>query len=345
MRLTQGWPASTLPGMGSNGPSSAAGTVDMLADALHGWFGARAAAYGLREASLSVQYVLNWGGFVNHSFRVSDGHRGYHVKLSTDEEGQRALRRWRSLGSALEPYRAPSIVDWVDLGVAEGLVFPLLPGRVPALTDAVVDAILQPLAGLWADRNLALALASGAAISAGEAFLASFDRRFREDLAGIRAAPPPFVSSDLIPWLEGEVDRLAERVRAEAAFGEDLRSPVHGDLWLNNVLWVDRDAWWLLDWDDLRIGDPAADVAALLGPSAGDLRPLKQVERAAGLLTVGQRARLPLLGQATLLDWVIDPLSDWIDADTSPAHAAEVRAEKQRVHQEALGLYRGWSAG
>jgi hypothetical protein len=52
-----------------------------------------------------------------------------------------------------------------------------------------------------------------------------------------------------------------------------------------------------------------------------------------------------LLGQATQFDWVIDPLSDWIDADTSPAHAAEVRAEKQRVHQAALGLYRGWSAG
>lgn len=59
----------------------------------------------------------------------------------------------------------------------------------------------------------------------------------------------------------------------------------------------------------------------------------------------GQRARLPLLGQATLLDWVIDPLYDWIDADASPAHAGEVRAEKQRVHQAALGLYRGRSAG
>lgn len=157
--------------------------------------------------------------------------------------------------------------------------------------------------------------------------------------------PRQVVSSALIRWLEGEVDHLAGRVRAETAFGEDLHSPVHGDVWLNNVLWVDRDSWWLLDWDDLRIGDAAADVASLLGPSAGDLRPLKGVERAASLLTAGQRARLPLLGQATLLDWVIDPLSDWIDADTSPAHAAEVRAEKQRVHQAALRLYRGWSPG
>lgn len=153
--------------------------------------------------------------------------------------------------------------------------------------------------------------------------------------------PPPNVSSDLLQWLEGEVDRLAGQVRAGAAFGEELRSPVHGDLWLNKVLWVDRN----LDWDDLRIGDPAAEVASLLGPSAGDLRPLQGVERAAGLLTAGQRARPPLLGQATLLDWVIDPLSDWIEADAAPAHAAEVRFDKQRVHQAALGLYRGWSAG
>lgn len=37
--------------------------------------------------------------------------------------------------------------------------------------------------------------------------------------------------------------------------------------------------------------------------------------------------------------------ADWIDADTSPAHAARVRAEKERVHQAALGIYRGCSAG
>jgi len=37
--------------------------------------------------------------------------------------------------------------------------------------------------------------------------------------------------------------------------------------------------------------------------------------------------------------------ADWIEADAAPAHAAEVRFDKQRVHQAALGLYRGWSAG
>lgn len=317
----------------------------MLADALRAWFGVRAGTYGLHPASLKVDYVLNWGGFVNHSFRVSDEGTGYHVKLSTDADDQQKLRRWFSLGRTLERFRAPSVVDWVDIGVAAGLVFRHLPGRVPTLTDEVVDGLLEPLSRLWVDQALADALASGTAITAGDAFLESFDRRFREDLAGIRAAAPPFVSDQLVRWLESEVEDLAGRVRAEPAFGEVLRSPVHGDLWLNNVLWMDRHSWWLLDWDDLRIGDPAADVASLLGPTAGDLRPLKGVARVADRLSASQRARLPLLGKATLLDWVIDPLSDWIDADTSPAHAAEVRAEKARVHRAALDLYRAaWSA-
>jgi Ser/Thr protein kinase RdoA (MazF antagonist) len=49
------------------------------------------------------------------------------------------------------------------------------------------------------------------------------------------------------------------------AFAEPLRSPVHADLWLNNIQWAGRESWHLLDWDDVRIGDPAADLATLLG--------------------------------------------------------------------------------
>ena len=177
-------------------------------------------------------------------------------------------------------------------------------------------------------------------VFARESYLASFHERFTEDLRGIAASPPPFVGPSLVQWMHDESDRLRRAIESHEAFDEPLDTPVHGDLWLNNIHWVDAGEWYVLDWDDLRIGDPAADVAALLGPSATDLRPLKLVEHAIPALTPAQRARLPLLGRATLLDWVIDPLSDWIDAHAAPQHLEEVRAQKERTHREALACYR-----
>jgi hypothetical protein len=94
-----------------------------------------------------------------------------------------------------------------------------------------------------------------------------------------------------------------------------------------------------VDWDDMRIGDPAADLATLLGPTADDARPLRMLEQVEGTLTPAERERLSLLGRATLLDWVIDPLSDWIDAHTAPTHRRVVRAEKRRIHESALACY------
>ena len=121
--------------------------------------------------------------------------------------------------------------------------------------------------------------------------------------------------------------------------------PVHCDPWLNNLLWVSREEWYLVDWDDLRIGDPAADLAALCGPTADDLRPLKLDPGSLPGLSEAERERLPLLGRATLLDWVIDPVADWVEADAAPELAPMVREEKERVHRAALREYeqRYWS--
>lgn len=176
-------------------------------------------------------------------------------------------------------------------------------------------------------------------ITALDVYLSSFHVRFAEDLRGIRDAMPPFIPEALLRWLEEEVEALARDIAATPAFSEPLRSPVHADLWLNNILWAGRDSWHLLDWDDVRIGDPAADLATLLGPTAEDLTPLKMLDRVGPALAPSVRERLPLLGRATLLDWVIDPVSDWTDAQKAPALEHIVRPQKERVHRAALKMY------
>lgn len=313
--------------------------ADSLRVLVSDYFANRAASFGLDPNTLNIEYVLNWGGFVNFSYRITDARHGYHLKLSPSAEDQAALRRWMTLAPILEQYHAPPILDWIDLGSAAGPLFPRLAGSPPTLNGRVVAELVPVLRLLNADRDLAAALQASDTVTAQAAYLASFHERFRADLRGIRDSRPSFVSEDLLRWLEDQAGVLRQMITSAAAFDEPLTKPVHGDLWLNNVLWVSTSDWYLVDWDDLRIGDPAADLATLLGPTAQDPRPLKMVERLDGVLTSAERERLQLLGRATLLDWVIDPLSDWIDAGIAPEHEHAVRVEKERIHKRALACY------
>lgn len=314
--------------------------ADTLRDIVWEHFRRNAAEFGLDPASLQVEYVLNWGGFVNYSYRVRDRSRSFHLKLSISEDDRDALYRLCKFAPRLERYHAPAVASWIDLGSAAGPLFEHVAGSPPALDATVVAEVLPVLGELNADWELAAALASPDKLTAFDEYSANFHRRFTEDLRGVRESPPPFVSRELVAWLDAQVMELHQAVAAAAAFSEPLGKPVHGDLWLNNLLWVNQNEWHLVDWDDLRIGDPATDIATLFGPTAEDLRPLKMLEHATGFLTSGEKERLEYLGRATLLDWVIDPLSDWIDADAAPAHTDLVRAEKERIHRQALALYR-----
>jgi hypothetical protein len=312
--------------------------VDLMAS-IAGFFQAHAGTYGLDPALISIRYILNDGGFVNHSYGVEDAHRRFHLKLAVLPEYRAGLERWMKVAPLLTEFHAPPIIDWIDVGNAAGLLFPFLPGTPPVINDESVDIIAATLGRLHSDTTLARILELDKPLTARESYIESLHTRFIEDLDSIRHAPPPFVDNELIKWLDHEVRRILEEIDAHSAFDEILTKPVHGDLWPNNILWVSRDEWHIIDWDDMRIGDPAADFATLLGPSIQDLTPLKNTPRISSILSPAERERLPLLGRATLLDWIIDPVADWIEAVAAPEHMEMVRSQKQSVHHRALQLY------
>ena len=107
-----------------------------------------------------------------------------------------------------------------------------------------------------------------------------------------------------------ETDRLAALASTSTAFAQPGGAPIHGDLQANNLLLTNQGEWFLLDWDDLTLGDPALDFALLLAPPLSawqdDLWRDYLPGREAGFVE-----RMALYGRARLLDWVIDVLAEY----------------------------------
>src|SRR5512146_227721 len=127
------------------------------------YFRKHAARYGLRPGSIEAHYILNWGGFVNASFRLTDGQTTYHLKLADDEESQEQLERWKYFSPVLtEKYHAPRLLDWVEIPRTPfaGLVFEFIPGQPAdfAAHPGLLKPVLEVVTSLHADRALAAAL-------------------------------------------------------------------------------------------------------------------------------------------------------------------------------------------
>jgi aminoglycoside phosphotransferase (APT) family kinase protein len=306
----------------------------------------RAAELGLDVARLDVQYVLNWGGFVNRSFRVTDGRTVLHLKLACGPEYRDGLRRfWELRPLMARRYRAPEPLAWVDVPGTEyaGVLSRWIDGTAPAAIDGrLAEAIVATIRALHTDAELAARLPAPAAPrTCADAYLRTYSERFHADLAFVRAERPPFISPETLAWMRGEAEWIDAAVAAAPAFREPADAPTHGDLWLNNLLVTPRGEWFVLDWDDLGLGDPALDWAMLFGPTRDDPGRVADGALPPGITSdAAVRERLALYARASLLDWIIDPLADWIDAGEAPEHITEVRPEKERIHRTALQAYR-----
>jgi hypothetical protein len=302
-----------------------------------------AGTVGLDLERVHIEPILNWGGFVNRSFRASDGNRTLSIKLTSDPLIKRGLETWRALAALLEQrYHAPRMVGWLDLAPFPfcGPMFEWLDGTVATeLDSACAGEISTVVTRLHADAEVAHRL-SGPVRTCAQAYLDAYHERFTEDLSFIETEPPPFVDRQRLAWLRDQVRLLETRVRQSTSFRQPAHLPVHGDLWLNNILIDPTGHWYLLDWDGLALGDPVIDWTMLFGPSRE--HPEAAVERvvlAHVALNAEERQRLAIYTQASQLDWVIDPLSDWVQARHEPEHGASVRVANERIHKQALEIY------
>jgi aminoglycoside phosphotransferase (APT) family kinase protein len=144
------------------------------------------------------------------------------------------------------------------------------------------------------------------------------------------------VAADLLAWMRREAGVVRGVLEGSRAFRGVRAVPIHDDLWKDNILAEPSGAWTVIDWDGIRLGDPVLDYAVLLWPL------LREGAEASRWLPrdPGLDERLRLCLRAALLEEVIDPLADWVEATRMPEHLDVVRPEKLRVHGAALEDYR-----
>lgn len=266
----------------------------------------------------SVEHRPNHTGAAKLSYAVDrDGERLW-VRVAADDEEHAALLRWGEHAARLsERYAAPPVLDRCVVEGRATLVFPFLPGHAATRADLAARAgqLLAMLGELHADAELATAL--GPPVTAGQAFTEVWVSRFVADLALTEG----YVDRDVHLWLTDEVEALAGLLTGPA-FDQPVHSAVHGDPWHENLL-LGEDRFWLLDWEDLAVGDPVVDEAIVHmdahGPDAG--WPDTERHRVAR--------------RALFLDAVVDVAADWVET-ADPV----VRETKERGWRAGLEAYR-----
>jgi aminoglycoside phosphotransferase (APT) family kinase protein len=298
----------------------------------------------LNSSRIKVTHVLNWGGFVNHSFSIDDGSVQYHLKITDDLESIMKLQLWRRIQSLLKQrYKAPEVIDWLDfpeIGFAGLLQQRIVGGRAARFRDdpVLLKQLIELASRLHEDADLRSILsASGSPKTYLDHFAETYIDRFNADMEAIERGRLPFLSSALLQWMRDEAGRLRAAAESVQAFHDRANDPVHGDLNEGNVI-VTPNEWFVVDWDDLALGDPAVEFAVLVWPivyQGGDWTDLNIPN-----VDSGFKRRIEVCFRAQLLDEVIDPLADYVAAGAVPSKQDEVQFVKRQRHEEALERYR-----
>lgn len=311
-------------------------TAPPLRTQFEAWCLARVDELGLSGRDLLIEQMANPSGwYQNTLYRVSDGASALVAKLGPDRE---ALRSTYDLRDVLVPrYRCPPVVSWIELDEVVGYVMQHVPS-IPAPED-VIPGVLETMDRLLGDSELAARLPDeDQPDTMREAFGDIWIERLTSDLGELEAEDkvPPFISASLLDWMRYETSLLEELTRV-SAFDLEPIGAVHGDLHLANVLVEPSGRWWIVDWDGVHCGDPAADAATLLQPL---IERGESLEQLLGQRDEHFRARFDVCARAVLLDLVVDSLADWADADLSPGLADEIRSSMRSTHERALVAYR-----
>jgi hypothetical protein len=296
----------------------------------------------LKTSRIEVVHVFNWGGLVNHSFCVTDGSVRYHLKITDEPDHIIRFKTWLSLHAVLEErYRAPKLIEWVELPEISfaGFLQQHIEGSTPDFcrNPYLVAEIAELLDCLHHDTDIRAFFWKAGGKTYLDHFTETYIDRFTSDMKSIAADMPSFISPDLFAFMQEETLQLGQSAARIQTFHDPAVEPVHGDLNEGNVL-IAPDTWFVVDWDDLSLGDPAIDFAIAFWPRVYAGKGLWKIPSLDG--DPGFTERVELCLRAQLLDEVIDTVADYVQSEAVPSKQVEVKLAKKNRHEEALKRYR-----
>lgn len=317
------------------------------------WAAQHGHTLGFQGSKIEAAYIWNPGGFVNQSYRLTDGITTRHVKL-VKEENTPELQRWAKISDDLtNRYRAPRLVREVTQeiipGYSYGLVFEFIQGEpLGTISDpqAVIEKVLPVLNQLHMDKQIENAVSSienRQKLTYSDAFIEEYIARFEEDMEVIRAERHvlSFVTDHMIDWFDFEVNQLKQLVEEHPCFQKPATDIVHNDLNWQNILCGEHEDYWIIDWDNLSVnGDAAMDYSVLLWPLYRTKEWPLWTERVSRLAGEEVIERMEIYFRAKLLDDVIDVLADYIDAERIPDVREKTQTRAKEIHLRAYPEYR-----
>lgn len=304
---------------------------------------------GFKCSNIEVNYIWNPGGFVNQSYRLSDGDIARHVKIANEQKVPH-LEQWAFISEHLAAhYNAPRLIQEVRHeivpGYPYGLVFEFLDGK-PASTfsdpSEVIQKVMKTLNRLHKDNVIRNAVANKNVHTYSDAFAEVYISRFEEDLQVIRSENQllDFVSDAAINWFESEVGYLRELARRNPSFEKQATDVVHNDINWQNILMNGNNDYWIIDWDDLTgSGDAAMDYSVLLWPMYKSRKWTSLKEKMIDLAGQETFDRMELYYRAKLFDDVIDVLADYIEAEKIPDVKKKTQKRAREIHLRAYAEY------
>ena len=251
------------------------------------------------------------------SFEVVAGGERLWAKVAANDEEDAALETWASVAKELtDRHGAPPVLEVLQVAGRTALLFPFLDGEVAnhATVRDRYGEVQAVLDGLHADHDLAERL--GGPTTSAAAFREVWVSRFEADLHIIAG----YVAPDVHEYLTAEVEVLTGQVDS---LDEQVHVAMHGDPWHENVLFGPERVW-LLDWEELSVGDPVVDDAILRMDAFG-----------ATAWPPGER--FEVARRALLLDAAVDSAADWVQ-NSDPA----IRASKEKAYLDGLETYRAY---
>ncbi|QAS51397.1 aminoglycoside phosphotransferase family protein [Halobacillus litoralis] len=311
------------------------------------WAHNHAEELGLLRKVVTAEYIWNPGGFVNQSYKITDGKRWRHIKLAR-KENVPALKQWMQVNSLLmSDFKAPTLIceikEELVPGYPYGLVFEYFEGKPLSGNDQVTESVLHKLQQLHSSSKMKEHLTRMEPITYADAFTKEYITRFQADLSIIESEKDllSFVDEETLHFFHQEVDDLQERVCEDEAFRGLASDVVHNDMNWHNVLVDDAGGYRIIDWDDLTSsGDAAMDYSVFLWPfyqTAGWDFWREKVEGLAGEEILD---RMHYYFKAKLLDEVIDVLADYIEAEELPEIKNFTQEKAMMTHLEALTKYK-----